>query len=115
MKYPKELIKGTTKDLILAVLRDGELYGYQIVKQISDKSSGRLEFGEGSVYPALHALGKDRLLSSHWVPQQGKPDRKYYALTQDGQKALAHNVEQWKDFSAAVGNVFGTAKLVGSN
>ena len=105
MNYPKELIKGTTKNLILAVLFKGEMYGYQIVKEIDRQSRGRLEFGEGSMYPALHALEQDGLLKSRWAAQEGRPDRKYYQLTDSGVRELQANVKVWKDFTEAVGEV----------
>ena len=112
MKYESELLKGTTKNLILAVLSGGELYGYQIVKAIREQSGEELEFGEGSVYPALHALERDEYLSSHWVPQDGSPDRKYYTLTPKGKLVLKAALLEWKSFSGAVGKVFENVALL---
>ncbi len=109
MKFSKELIKGSTKNLILAVLKDGEMYGYQIIKSIADQSQEALQFGEGSIYPALHEMEKLGLLSSHWVPQEGKPDRKYYKLTPEGSQALAQGVKDWREFSHAVNHVLSLA------
>lgn len=105
MKFSRELVKGSTKNVILAVLADGELYGYQIVKSIREKSDDALDFGEGSVYPALHALEKAGLLQSKWVKQDSGPDRKYYSLTRKGGRALKDNIAEWKEFSSAVNKV----------
>ena len=106
MKFSTELIKGSTKNLILAVLADGERYGYQIVKEIREKSGELLEFGEGSIYPALHSLEQDGTLHSRWVSQESTPDRKYYSLTKKGKRALKQQLGEWRAFSGAVNKVF---------
>lgn len=105
MRFPKELVKGTTKHLILAVLQEEEMYGYQIVRQISTHSDGQLEFGEGSIYPALHALEKSGLLASRWVAQDGRPDRKYYRLTPKGVRELTAGRRMWQEFTRSVEGV----------
>jgi DNA-binding PadR family transcriptional regulator len=107
MKFPAELLKGSIKRLILAVLADGEKYGYQISKAISERSQETLEFGEGSIYPALHSLEKSGLLQSRWVSQKDLPDRKYYSLTEKGQQTLQLSLEEWKLFVHSVNNVLG--------
>lgn len=99
------MLKGSIKNLILAVLTEGELYGYQIVKEIEGRSKDTLQFGEGSVYPALHALEKEKLLSSHWVSQKSGPDRKYYQITEKGRKKLKSAKKEWEDFSLAIDSV----------
>ncbi|HLD21476.1 MAG TPA: PadR family transcriptional regulator [Patescibacteria group bacterium] len=104
MKFSSELIKGSTKNLILAILREEELYGYQIVKTIREKSGKSLEFGEGSIYPALHALKKEKYLASRWAEENGRK-RKYYFLTKEGKKALKQQILEWKEFSGAVNKV----------
>lgn len=107
MKFSRELIKGSTKNLALAVLAEGELYGYQIVKAIREKSGDMLEYGEGSIYPALHSLEKAGMLKAKWVAQESGPDRKYYTLTKKGKKALKDRVAEWKEFAGAVDKVLG--------
>ncbi len=105
MKFPRELIKGSTKNLILAVLSEGELYGYQIVKEIRNRSKDALQFGEGSIYPALHSLEKEAALRSHWVTQESGPARKYYRITPKGRKVLNTEIKAWKGFTMAVNQV----------
>lgn len=78
--------KGDFYSSFPAVLHNEELYGYQIVKAISQQSDALLEFGEGSIYPALHALEQAGYLSSRWVEQTNLPDRKYYRLTRKGNR-----------------------------
>lgn len=105
MKFSREMLKGSIKNLILAVLSEGELYGYQIVKEIEGRSKDALQFGEGSIYPALHALEKDHLLSSRWVSQESGPDRKYYQITKKGAKSLVMARKEWSAFTKAIGQV----------
>ena len=105
-KFSRELIKGSTKNLILAVIAEEELYGYQIVKSLRKKSNEAFEFGEGSVYPALHSLEKSGYLKSKWVPQEQGANRKYYSLTKKGAKELKKAMAEWKEFSTAVDTVF---------
>lgn len=100
--------KGDLKALILAVLAEQELHGYEILKQIKVKSSDTLNFGEGKLYPALHKLESEGLISSNWETQEGKPDRKIYRLTPAGTKELDIQRNAWQAFSQGVGEIFGT-------
>lgn len=106
MKFTPELIKGSTKNLILAVLTDEDMYGYQIVKAIREQSEDALEFGEGSVYPALHALEHDAYVRGYWIEHADARDRKYYSLTKKGRRALKDAMQEWKEFSHAVNKIF---------
>lgn len=104
MKFTPELLKGSTKTLILSTLSEGELYGYQIVKAIRKHSNDMLEIGEGSMYPALHSLEKDKYVASVWKEVNGR-DRKYYTLTPKGRRSLKEYLKEWKTFSQAVNSV----------
>lgn len=105
MKFSKELIKGSTKNLILAILSEGDLHGYHIIREIRRKSSDDLEFGEGSMYPALHALEKEKLIEGYWEQHDGGHERKYYRITPKGRRALKSAVREWKEFTVAVNKV----------
>ncbi len=80
----------TTHLLILAILRDGELYGYEIASRIRERSGGAFAPSEGSLYPALHALESDGALVANWRDDRG-PRRRYYAITDKGQAMLAEH------------------------
>jgi PadR family transcriptional regulator PadR len=107
MGFSKEFIKGSTVSMILSVLRDGDLYGYEIIKSIKARSEDALNLGEGTVYPILHRLEKKGYLSSRWEKQQGAPDRKYYSITESGIKLLGREMDEWREFSEAVNKVTG--------
>ncbi len=107
MKFSRELLKGSIKKVILAVLSEGELHGYGIVRQIQEKSGDTLHFGEGSLYPALHAMEKDGLLKSNWSEHNGRR-RKTYELTKKGKRALVLDLKEWKEFSSVISKVLDT-------
>ena len=100
------LLSGTVDMLILEVLAEADLYGYRIVRSVLERSKGTFELKEGSLYPALHRLERQKLLSSYWEQAEGRR-RKYYKLTAKGKKALAAKREEWKQFSDGVNGVLG--------
>lgn len=107
MKFSSELLKGSAKNLILATLSKHEMYGYEIIKAIRNQSEDLISLGEGSMYPALHELEKNGLLSSRWVQQENDaPDRKYYHLTKKGRVALGVAKKEWRLFSGAVNAIY---------
>ncbi len=107
MKFTSELLKGSTKNLILSALSRKEMYGYEIVKEIRETSEDIITLGEGSMYPALHELEKHGYLDSYWQSQEGTPDRKYYKITRKGRKLLKEAKQEWHLFSKAVNQIYG--------
>jgi PadR family transcriptional regulator PadR len=67
MEFGKDLVRGSIVPVVLSLLRDRPMYGYEIVKLVNARSGGRLEWKEGTLYPALHKLEADGLLRSHWA------------------------------------------------
>lgn len=108
MKYSKELIKGSTSMLILSVLSDKDLYGYKIIRELEIRSENAFNISEGTLYPILHALEKEKYLTSYWQEVDGR-NRKYYQITEKGRKQLAKNREEWKSFSVSVNKVLNFA------
>jgi PadR family transcriptional regulator PadR len=105
LKIEKELLKGNTPLLVLAILRDGPLHGYAIAREIERRSSHLLKFKEGTLYPVLHSLEHNKWLESSWDTTSSGPARKVYALTAMGQAELAKRTSIWQEFSTAVGNI----------
>jgi len=97
-----QLMKGTTPLLVLTVLRDGELYGYEIAQQIRERSGDAFAPSEGSLYPALHALEADGALIATWRESDKGPRRRYYRITPKGRGLLAEHETEWAAFSAGV-------------
>jgi PadR family transcriptional regulator PadR len=97
-----QLMKGTTPMLILSVLRDEELYGYEIAQLIRDRSGGAFGPSEGALYPALHSLEAQGALKASWRDGDKGPRRRYYAITPTGRGLLAAHEAEWASFSTGV-------------
>ena len=106
MKLDRELLKGSTNLLVLSVLENENMYGYEMIKKIKVESENVFEFQEGTLYPILHKLEEKGLISSYWDDFSGKK-RKYYAITEDGRKHLNSKKEEWQIFSTKVNKVIG--------
>jgi transcriptional regulator len=100
------LLNGTVEMLILEVVSQGPSYGYEITQTVLGRSSGHFELKEGSLYPALHRLERQKLLDSYWTEHDGRR-RKYYKLTAAGRKALSARRAEWRAFATGVNGVLG--------
>jgi PadR family transcriptional regulator, regulatory protein PadR len=101
-----EALKGHLDVLLLAVVADGPVHGYAVLERLRARSGGRFDLPEGTVYPALHRLEDDRLLSSSWAVVDGRR-RRQYELTDRGRAALGERSGDWRLFAAAVELVLG--------
>ena len=104
-----QLLKGTVPFLVLSVLAEGELYGYQIAQRIRERSGAFLAPSEGSLYPALHRLERDGAVVADWRASEVGPRRRYYKLTPSGQNLLAEAREEWRAFTGVITAVAGKA------
>lgn len=91
----RALIAASAKSIVLSLLMGGESYGYQILQRVRRVSGGTLDWSSSMLYPVLHRLDKDGLISSHWKPSGEGRMRKYYALTKAGREELLSEKEQW--------------------
>jgi len=99
-------LNGIPELLILRLLAEKPMYGYEIVAAIQSASRDALAFGEGIVYPVLHALEGDGLLDTRRVVTNGRP-RVYYRLTRSGRRRLQDSTEEWNRVVDAVRLVLG--------
>lgn len=106
MKINKELARGSTTMLILNLLQNKNMYGYQIIKELSEKSENVFELKEGTLYPILHGLESKNLITSYWDETTAKK-RKYYTITEAGKTILKEQKEEWFAFSTGVNKVIG--------
>ena len=102
MNYGRELLKGSTDSLLLCLVSYQPTYGYQIIKELEKRSQGYFKFKEGTLYPALHRLEKAGLIQGKWQKLPSGQERRYYYITQKGQKTLVERLAAWEDFSTAV-------------
>ena len=98
MTQLQQLRKGSTPLLILNILDIDTMYGYQIMRELEERSEGYFSMTAALLYPALHQLELDGLLKSEWQDGQGKRKRKYYSITPKGRKALAASRSEWQTF-----------------
>ena len=108
MRYSKELLKGSTPLLILSVLKNDDLYGYRIIRELEIRSENMFEMSEGTLYPILHALEKEKLLTSYWKECDGRR-RKYYHITDLGSKQFLEKKEEFISYSQSVTKVLNFA------
>lgn len=106
MKIDKELLKGSTTMLILNLLKEENMYGYQMIRKLSEKSKNVFELQEGTLYPILHSLEEKNYIISYW-DTTGAKKRKYYTITEEGKNQLKEMRKEWKVFSTGVNQVVG--------
>ena len=101
------LDRGDYALLLLGLLGDREMYGYELVAQLRQRSAAAIDLPEGTVYPALRRLERDGLVAGRWVEAASGPRRRYYRLTTAGERALADGREAWRRFATAADGVLG--------
>jgi PadR family transcriptional regulator, regulatory protein PadR len=104
-----EMLKGHLDMIVLAALTGGPAHGYAIIQEIHRRSAGAFDLPEGTVYPVLHRLEKNGLLSSRWTIAESGRKRRTYTLTRQGRLALTNHRAVWQRFVAAVSGLFGEA------
>jgi transcriptional regulator len=101
----RELKRGSTEVLILALLEDRARHGYEIGRLIDTRSDGAISFHVASLYPTLYRLEDKGLIEGRWVERAGQRRRRYYRLTPKGRTALAQQRGIWDQFFAALNRV----------
>lgn len=97
MSNSSDFIRGHTDTILLACLNHGDSYGYRIGQDISSRTGGALELKEATLYSAFRRLEKEELIRSYWGGDDtGAARRRYYAITEEGKRAYAQYLEQWK-------------------
>jgi DNA-binding PadR family transcriptional regulator len=112
VQIDKDLVAASATPMVLAILAESESYGYAILKRVRDLSRGELEWTDGMLYPLLHRLDRLGHVTTEWrTPPEGRR-RRYYAITDSGQAALAKQRRQWETVTRALGDVFKGADLL---
>jgi DNA-binding PadR family transcriptional regulator len=101
-KSDKELVGATTSLLVLSVLAHESSYGYQIIRRLNEEAAGIFTWQEGTVYPVLHKLEKEKLVRTQWQQADTGRQRKYYYITAKGREALGDGTEQFDAFHGLV-------------
>ena len=104
MAVDKSLISGSTALLILKLLSEKDMYGYEMIETLRERSQNVFELKAGTLYPLLHGLEEKHYLTSYEQEVLGKV-RKYYRITREGKDYLEKKKAEWKEYSQAVTDV----------
>ena len=104
MAIEKSLVSGSMTMLILKLLSEKDMYGYEMIDTLRQKSQNVFELKAGTLYPLLHSL-EDKGMLTVYEQEAGGKTRKYYSLTKEGRGILEKKTEEWKEYSTAVASV----------
>jgi DNA-binding PadR family transcriptional regulator len=102
MDIGKDLVAASATPLVLAILSEGESYGYAIIKRVDELSGGELQWTDGMLYPVLHRLERNGLVKASWGRSESGRRRKYYRLTDRGYEELGNQQRQWEVVNEAL-------------
>lgn len=105
--FNRELVKGSTSLILLQLLNERDMYGYELVKELETRSENGLSVKEGTLYPALHKLEKQEYIECYWQEQEKGPARKYYRITAAGKELLSEKTKEWQEFVKVMNKVIG--------
>lgn len=106
----RELKRGTLEMVLLRLLSERPMYGYELTSELRTRSAGLFELKEGTLYPVLYRLEERGQVTTEWqTPDRGVP-RKYYVITAGGRAELERQLEQWRNFVVAVGHLIGAER-----
>lgn len=110
--YSKELTKGTLQPIILKLLNDNDkMYGYEITQKVKELTRGKIDISEGALYPTLHKLESDGVLTTEKV-YIGKRVRKYYTITTSGIEVMNEKINELTDFIQTISHLLNKKQLV---
>lgn len=104
MSVDKTLTSGSMTMLLLKLLEEKDMYGYEMIDALRKKSSNVFELKAGTLYPLLHGLEEKGLLTSYEEESAGKT-RKYYSITKEGRSLLKKKTSEWNEYQTAVSKV----------
>lgn len=105
--FNRELVKGSTSLLVLQLLNERNMYGYELVKEMDRRSDHNLQMKEGTLYPALHKMEKQEYIEHYWENQKKGPARKYYRITAQGKEILSERTTEWHRYVQMMNNLIG--------
>jgi PadR family transcriptional regulator PadR len=106
MSVNKDLVAASSTPLVLAILAEGDSYGYAILKRVRELSGGELEWTDGMLYPVLHRLERSGLIESRWESAESGRKRKYYRVTRAGREQLNDERRQWRTVDKALEKIW---------
>lgn len=114
MAISGDILRGHTETIILRILSEGDSYGYEITKQITELGEGLLDVKDATIYTAFRRMEYDGLLATYWGDGVGGARRRYYSITDKGRTVLAESLEEWKTVMRILNNLI-TGNTEGGN
>ena len=114
MKINKDLMAASSTPIVLAILAEGDSYGYAILKRVEELSGGRLEWTDGMLYPVLHRLERQGHVAARWETAETGRRRKYYRISERGREQLADERKQWEAVDATLHGLWRAVTAMGS-
>jgi DNA-binding PadR family transcriptional regulator len=111
MELGKDLVAASATPLVLAIVAEGESYGYAILKRVAELSGGHLQWTDGMLYPVLHRLERQGLVAAKWGTADNGRRRRYYRITKNGQAELTAQRKQWQVVDETLRGIWMKAKL----
>jgi DNA-binding PadR family transcriptional regulator len=111
MEINKDLIAASSTPLVLAILAEGDSYGYAILQRVRELSDTRMAWTDGMLYPVLHRLERLGHVTARWEVAQNGRRRKYYRITADGMAQLSEERRQWQAVDATLRSIWQTLPL----
>ena len=106
MKFDKEILKGYIDTIVLNILQNDDMYGYEIAKRIKEKSKENFEMKEATLYVSLKRLEKKAYLTGYWNDDEGSGGgrRRYYSITEEGRNYFSDKVSEWRLLKSLLNN-----------
>lgn len=101
----KKMVSGSTSLLLLGLLSQREMYGYEMIEALALRSDKTFELKAGTLYPLLHSLEKQGAVKAAEKTSQSGRERRYYAITPAGRKMLKEKMQEWENFTGFVNKV----------
>lgn len=105
--FSKNLVAASQEPLLLSLLAEGMMYGYELLLRVEELSGGKIRWTASKLYPLLHHLENEGLVEATWQPSDAGPDRKYYDLTPKGRTALDTAKRDWLEVNAILARLWG--------
>lgn len=106
MDFSKDLMAASSTPIVLAILAEGDSYGYAILKRVQELSGGHMQWTDGMLYPVLHRLERLGHIEARWEVAGSGRRRKYYRLTSGGRRQLAEERRQWEAVDATLRGIW---------
>lgn len=114
MEFNKDLIAASSTPIVLAILAEGDSYGYAILKRVRELSGGKMEWTDGMLYPVLHRLERLEYVKARWGVSETGRQRKYYRITSSGRTQLAEDQKQWQAVDSTLRGAWRSLSMLAS-